>query len=90
MADKTHYEARLNKSIKRTLYTPTTYKKGTLISKFTQKEFEKFTKKNISNYFSPQITLGHGSAEYFDVEKDIVFVKVTTVTTTKENIVKLK
>ncbi len=90
MINKTHYEARLNKSIKRTLYTSTTYKKGTLIAKFTQKEFEKFTKKNISNYFSPQITLGHGSAEYFDVEKDIDFVKVVTVTTTKETIVKLK
>jgi len=90
MKEKIHYEARLNRNIRREYYTWTTYKKGTLISKFGQKEFEKLTLKNIDNYFSPQITLGHGAAEYFDVEKDIDFVKVITYTKTKKKIVKLK
>lgn len=89
MKEKIHYEARLNRNIRRKLYSWTTYKKGTLIAKFEQKQFEKFTLKNIGNYFSPQITIGHGSAEYFDVEKDIDFVKVITYTKTKEKIVKL-
>lgn len=88
--EKIHYEARLNKNIRRKLYYVTTYKKGTLISKWGQKEFEKFTAKNIDNYFHPQIVIGHGVAEYFDVEKDIDFVKVITYTETKEEIVKLK
>jgi len=90
MKQNIHYEARLNKNIRREYYTWTTYKKGRLICRFTQKQFEKFTMKNIDNYFSPQITLGHGVAEYFDVEKDIVFVKVITYTKKKETIVKLK
>lgn len=85
-----HYEAKLNKNIKRKYYSWTTYKKGTLICKFTEKQFEKFTLKNIDNYFSPQITLGHGAAEYFDVETDIEFFKITTCTKTKKQIVKLK
>lgn len=90
MGNKIHYEARLNRNISRTYYSRTTYKKGRLIARFTQKEFEKFTFENIGNYFSPQIVLGHGAAEYFDVKKDIDFVKVVTYTKTKEKIVKLK
>lgn len=90
MNEKIHYEARLNKNIRREYYTWTTYKKGTLISRFGQKEFEKFTIKNIDNYFSPQITLGHGAAEYFDVEEDIDFFKVITYTKSKKTKIKLK
>ena len=90
MKEQIHYEARLNRNIRRNYYTWTTYKKGRVIAKFGQKTFEKFTLKNIDNHFSPQITLGHGACEYFDVEKDIDFVKVITYTKTKEKIVKLK
>ena len=61
MKQNIHYEARLNKNIRREYYTWTTYKKGRLICRFTQKQFEKFTAKNIDNHFSPQITLGHGA-----------------------------
>lgn len=90
MKHKIHYEARLNRNIRRQYYSWTTYKKGTLIEKFSQKEFEKLTLKNIDDYFSPQIILGHGVAEYFDVEKDIDFIQVITYTKTKEKTVKLK
>lgn len=90
MKNKVHYEARLNRNISRTYYTKKTYKKGTLIATFSATEFGKLTLKNIDNYFHPQITLGHGASEYFDVEKDIDFVKVETVVKTKEKIVKLK
>jgi len=90
MKTKIHYEARLNRNIRRKYYSWTTYKKGLLIERFGQKEFEKLTLKNIDEWFSPQITLGHGAAEYFDVEKDIDFIKVTTYTNTKEKKVKLK
>ncbi len=76
MKYKVHYEARLNRNISRTHYTKTTYKKGTLICKFTEEEFIRLTLKNVDNHFSPQITLGHGVAEYFDIEKDIDFVRV--------------
>ncbi len=85
-----HYEARLNRNISRTYYTRTTYKKGTLIAIFEQEQFEKLTLKNIGNYFHPQITMGHGSAEYFDIEKDIEFFKVETVKTKNETPVKIK
>jgi hypothetical protein len=88
--EKIHYEERLSRNITRTYYTKNIYKKGTLISQFTEKQFQKLTLKNIDNYFRPQITFGHGVAEYFDVEKDIEFVKVITYTKTKEKIVKLK
>lgn len=90
MQNKIHYEARLNRNIIRTYYTRTTYKKGTLIATFSEKQFQKFTLKNIDNHFHPQITIGHGAAEYFDVEKDIDFFKVVTVIKTKEKVVKLK
>lgn len=89
MKNKIHYEARLNRNISRTYYTKTTYKKGTLIASFSESQFLKFTLKNIDNYFHPQIVLGHGAAEYFDVEKDIDFVRIETVTKTKEKVVKL-
>lgn len=72
-------EARLKKNFRRHYYTWTTYKKGLLIATFTETEFKKFTAKNIHNYFSPQIVLGHGAAEYFDIE-DIDFFRVTEIT----------
>lgn len=90
MKNKIHYEARLNRNIIRTNYVRTTYKKGKLISIFTQKEFEKLTLKNIDDYFSPEITIGHGNTEYFDVKEDIDFFKVIKYTRTSEKLVKLK
>lgn len=85
-----HYEARLNRNIRREYYTWTTYKKGMLMCRFTEKQFEKFTKKNIDNHFSPQVVLGHGAAEYFDVHTDIDFIKVITYTKKKSQKIKLK
>lgn len=87
--EKVHYEARLSRNISRTYYTRKVYKKGTFICAFTQKEFEKLTLKNIDNHFIPQITIGHGVAEYFDVKKDIDFVKIVTIKKTTEEVVKL-
>jgi hypothetical protein len=85
-----HYEARLSRNVTRTHYAKTVYSKGVLIERFTEKEFNRLNKKNISTHFHPQITLGHGASEYFDIKKDIEFVKVTTSKTIKEQAVKLK
>lgn len=89
-SERVHYEARLNRNITRDWYGKTVYKKGTLISNFTEKEFAKLNKKTKRSEYSPQITRGHGVSEYFDIEKDIEFVKVTTSKTIKEQTVKLK
>jgi hypothetical protein len=90
MKIKTHYEARLNRNISRNNYGKTTYKKGTLIWICTEKQFEKLTSKNIHNYTDFCICEGHGVYEYFDLEKDIEFVKVEIITKKKEKVVKLK
>lgn len=91
MKPKTHYEARLNRNISRRQYgSRTNYKKETVIWDCTEKEFEKLTSENIHKQTSLSIVVGHGYSEYFDLEKDIEFVKVQTVITTKETVVKLK
>lgn len=85
MSDKIHYEARLNRNIRRNPYGVwKTYKKGTVVEKFSKSEFEKMTEKNVDNYFTPCICEGHGVYEYFDMEKDIDFVKIETITETRE------
>jgi hypothetical protein len=87
------YVARLKREITRTPYfVKTIYKSGTVICEFTEKQFVKLTSKNIYRYNSLSICEGHGVYEYFDLETDIEFVKITTTTTTnkKEVLVKLK
>lgn len=91
MNTKVHYEARLNRNISRSPYgVRINYKKGTVVWDCTKKQFEKLTAENINNQTSLFLCEGHGVYEYFDLEKDIEFVKVQTVITTKETVVKLK
>lgn len=86
-----HYEARLNRNISRTPYgSRTNFKKGTVIWDCTEKQFAKLTASNIGNQTNLSICTGHGVYEYFDLEKDIEFVRVETITKIKEKIVKLK
>lgn len=88
---KTHYEARLNRNITRKPYgLKTIYKKGTVIWSCTDKKFAKLTKKNIENETHLCICEGQGVYEYFDLEKDIEFVKVDVIVTKKEKVVKIK
>lgn len=89
-SERVHYEARLSRNVTRMNYSKTIYSKGTLIAPFTEKEFNRLNKKNIRDYFIPQITVGHGNSEYFDIEKDIEFIKVTTSKIIREQTVKLK
>lgn len=90
--NKVYYEARLNRNITRiTAYNiKRTYKKGTVIDTFSEKLFNMLTVKNISNQTNLSICEGHGVYEYFDLEKDIEFMKVTTTVSIRESIVKLK
>ena len=91
MKSKIHYEARLNRNISRSPYgVRTNYKKGTVIWECTEKQFEKLTSNNIHEQTSLSICEGHGVYEYFNLEKDIEFVKIEILTTKKEIIVKLK
>ena len=84
------YEARLNRNIKRTPYgVNRTYKRGTVICDFTEKQFLKLTKANISKQTDLSICEGHGVYEYFDLENDIEFFRVEIVVTKKEKLVKL-
>lgn len=89
------YEARLNKNISRTQYNvKTIYKKGTIIWFCNKKIFKKLNKRNIYQYTGLYI-IGRNSFgvyEYFNLEEDIVFVKVKTtiVKTEKETVVFLK
>lgn len=90
MKNKVYYEARLNRNISRTPYgVKTVYKKGTVIDKFSEKTFNKLTVKNIDNQTDLSICEGMGVYEYFDLEKDIEFFKVTTITEVREYIVEL-
>ena len=91
MKTEIYYEARLNRNIRRTPYgRRTNYKKGTVIWDCSEKQFSKLRAENIHKLTNLSICEGHGVYEYFDLEKDIEFVKVTKVVTTKEKIVKLK
>ncbi len=88
---KIHYEARLNSNKSRMSYGKRiNYKKGTVISTYTETQFKKITVENIDKYDSLSICTGFGSYEYFDLEKDIEFVKVETKIVTKIKTVKLK
>lgn len=87
------YEARLNRTITRYPYNKKTiYLKGTVIWDCGEKTFNKITKDNLHMHTSLGICEGYGVYEYFDLDKDIEFVKITTrtVKTTKEKTVKLK
>jgi len=91
MAKKINYEARLKRNVSRISFgKKTIYKKGTLIWSFPEKIFNKITAKNISRYTSLSICEGHGIFKYFNLDKDIEFVKIEVVTSKKEKIVKLK
>lgn len=85
------YEARLNRNIKKFSYgSNRLYKKGTIIWSCPEKTFKKLTKSNIDDHTGLCICEGHGSYQYFDLEKDIEFFKVETVVRKKESLVKLK
>ena len=90
MKKKIHYEFRLNRNISRSLYQRKTYKKGTIIWDCTEIQFKKLKSINIKNFTDLSICEGHGVYEYFDLKKDIEIIKVETIVTKKENIVKLK
>lgn len=90
MKPKTHYEARLKRNITRKVYgSRKTYKKGTVIWNCTEKQFEKLTSNNIRDQTNLSVCEGHGYYEYFDLEKDIEFVKVQIITNVRESIVQL-
>lgn len=84
------YEVILNKN-KRMFngYYDKTYKKGLLISTFTEKQFNRIFKnlKTVEDNFTPLVVEGHGNETYFDW-KDLDVVKVETVIKTKKTLVK--
>ncbi len=90
MKNKVIYEARLNRNINRTSYGKRiVYKKGSVIFDCNEKQFNKITADNIHMQTSLGICEGHGIYEYFDLEKDIEFVRVESKIVKKEKIVKL-
>ena len=86
-----YFEARLNRNITRRPYgRKTIYKKGKVVYDCSDKQFSKLTASNIHKRTDLCLCEGHGVYEYFDLDKDIEFVKVEITTITKEKIVKLK